>query len=65
MLVLLIIVLILVLIVLAFLMAACFLLVKVSDQLGELWDEVASQKLNIGRLMNWAGGVPEEKQDQS
>ena len=52
------------LIILGLLVTACFLLVKLSNELGELWDIVQAQRLNISRLTNWVGGV-DEKQDQS
>ncbi|MCK9458313.1 MAG: hypothetical protein M0R80_01565 [Proteobacteria bacterium] len=65
MVILLVVILVLVLITLALLVAACFLLVKLSNELGELWEVVQAQRSNVSRLMNWVGGVGDENRDQS
>ena len=54
-------VLVLMIAVMVILIVICFLLIKLADQLGELWEVIHTQGVNIRRLMNWAGGVPHDE----
>jgi hypothetical protein len=42
--------------------AMCILLVKLSEQMGELWKDVQIQNENINILLNWVGGVQKNQQ---